>query len=80
MKIKRTEKRLVASGAHPYFEKNKEKWKKLNRGDVIDIPKDEFDSISVVFGGTIEVADKVSPVEAIDEFVESVDDSEDKGE
>lgn len=57
MKVKRTERRIAAIGAHPYFAENKVKWTKLRAGEVIDIPKDEFDSIKLVFGLSIEAVE-----------------------
>lgn len=57
MKIKRTSKRLIVYGKHPYFVKNRDLWLKLRNGDVIDLPKDDYETVKEVFGETIELVE-----------------------
>ena len=54
MRIQRTNKRIVAQGAHPYFQEHRDLWKLLKNGEVIEIPDLEFETISNVFQDTIQ--------------------------
>lgn len=63
MKIKRTEKRIAAPGAHPFFADKKKLWTKLKVGEEVEIPKTEFDSIKAVFGDSIEPVEAKSKIE-----------------
>lgn len=69
MKIKRTEKRIAAIGAHPFFLENEDAWKALKNGEAIDVPEDEYESIHAVFGNSITVV-KNAPKLSVKTIVE----------
>jgi hypothetical protein len=55
MKIKRTDRRLVVAGAHPFFAQHKDLWTRLRNGETIDVPDDQINTLQQVYTDTIQL-------------------------